>query len=477
MKRLLSLKIVLVFLSSFALSMLAFHGIAYYLRQQQEESQRKQAQIILENIKDRFKLFIRLPVTVGTLGAEHFALNSINTRDYGPFNIKVLQLQKEIIGLNILDKRGVIVRVFPEMLNSLAKGKKTQNFEFLMQSLVRGEKYWLSPPFRLYQGMRGFAMYFPIVRNEKLHGWFATTISTDNFMKHFNLERFLNAYELIIKDEETNKAFYATAIEPEENGEFHVTSGLVDGRKVSFKLWRKNPLHLVFIPWSWTIIASIFLSVLIVTIFKFYEQRRRISLQLDDISTLLKLTSKEALSKLVDLQNEFYKLGSPETINYITHLIEQIDLLQTTANTKREIECKKIDLLPCILKEIDELKELSEKKNLLINVASDKFIQKSVYANPWMFSNIILSNVLSHLIIQAEGNSAINIDCHADHKITSVVFHAQRIHELSVEDRTAGLERRMAVAKKVLHIFDGTLNTENELGGGQIITLNFPTQL
>lgn len=457
--------------------MLAFHGVAYYLRGQQEESQNRQAQIILENIKDRFKLFIRVPLTVGTLGAEHFALNSIKTRDYGPFNLKVLQLQKEIIGLNLLDKNGVIIRVFPDALNKKAIGKKTQNFEKLINSLAKGEAYWLSPPFKLFQGIHGFAVYFPIVAKTNLTGWFATVISTESFIRHFHLERFLDTYDLIINDESTKRDFYATALEPDDERKVHQVSGLIDGRKVSFKLWRKDPLNLVFIPLSWSIVASIFLSILIVTIFKFYEQRRKISLQLDDISTLLKLTSKEALSKLVDLQNEFYKIGSPETINYITHLIEQIDLLQTTANTKREIECKKIDLLPCLLKEIDELKELSDKKNLQISIATDKFLQKYIYANPWMFSNIILSNVLSHLIIQAENSSAITIDCHPGDRTTTVIFHAQRIQALSVEDRTAGLERRMAVAKKVLHIFDGDLGTENELGGGQIITLKFPTQV
>lgn len=477
MKRLLSPKIVFIFVITFVLSMLAFHGIAYYLRGQQEDSQRKQAQIILENIKDRFKLFIRVPLTVGTLGAEHFALNSIKTRDYGPFNLKVLQLQKEIIGLNLLDEKGIIVRVFPEALNTKAIGKKTQNFEKLMDSLVKGESYWLSPPFKLFQGIRGFALYFPIISQNKLIGWFATVISTESFIRHFHLERFLDTYDLIINDGTTNRDFYATALEPDDEREIHQVSGLIDGRKVNFKLWRKDPLNLVFIPVSWSIVASIFLSILMVTIFKFYEQRRKISLQLDDISTLLKLTSKEALSKLVDLQNEFYKIGSPETINYITHLIEQIDLLQTTANTKREIECKKIDILPCLLKEIDELKELSDKKNLLLNVASDKFVQKFIYANPWMFSNIILSNVISHLIIQAENRSAINIDCNSDGKTTTLIFHAQRIQALSVEERTSGLERRMAVARKVLQIFDGNLTTENELGGGQVITLKFPTQL
>lgn len=457
--------------------MLAFHGVAFYLREQQRESQQKQAQIILENIKDRFKLFIRVPLTVGTLGAEHFALNSIKTRDYGPFNLKVLQLQKEIIGLNLLDEKGIIVRVFPEAFNTKAIGKKTQNFQELMNSLVKGESYWLSPPFKLFQGIQGFALYFPIVTKTKLTGWFATVISTESFIKHFHLERFLDTYELIIQDLTTNRDFYATALEPGDDREVHQVSGLVDGRRVNFKLWRKKPLGLVFIPMSWSIIASVFLSILIVTIFKFYEQRRKVSLQLEDISTLLKLTSKEALSKLVDLQNEFYKIGSPETINYITHLIEQIDLLQTTANTKREIECKKIDILPCLLKEIDELKELSDKKDLQINIATDKFVQKYIYANPWMFSNIILSNVLSHLIIQAENNSAVTIDCHPGERITTIIFHAQRIQALSVEDRTAGLERRMAVAKKVLQIFDGDLSTENELGGGQIISLKFPTQV
>jgi hypothetical protein len=469
-----SLRNGMVFIGSFLIFNLLVHGLGIYVQNQHETTTRKQAGIILENVRDRFKLFIRTPISVGLLGAEHFATNDLLNKSYGPFNQKLLELEDEIIGLNILDKKGVIIRVFPEEMNRKAMGHTSQNINQLMASYKKGKKYWFSPPFQLFQELRGFAVYFPIVSQDNLKGWFATVISTDEFIKRFKLEHFLSSYELIILDKETNKPYYATALEASPDRTVHEVTTEVDGRELVIKIWSKNGGPSLLFPWSWIFVITLVLSTLTVILWRINEQRRKVRNQLSDVSLLLKLTSKEALSKLVDLQSEMYKLGSSETIKYITHLIEQIDLLQTTANTKKEIAVEHIDILPSILTELNDLKELTDKKNLHIQMNPENFSNASVNMNAWIFKTSILSNVMTHLIVQAEAGTGIGIDYQRQFNKHILVFHAERLHQFNLEEKPINLDRRIGVTKKLLNLFDGDLQLNHDLAGGLIIRLNLP---
>ena len=464
----------MVFIGSFLILNLLVHGLGLYIQHQQDLTTKKQTTIILENVRDRFKLFIRTPVSVGLLGAEHFATNDLINKPYGPFNQKLLELQDEIIGLNILDEKGFIIKVFPEEMNWKAMGQVSQNIDQLMTSYRQGKRYWFSPPFQLFQERKGFAVYFPIVSQKILKGWFATVISTEEFIKHFKLEQFLNTYNLVILDKETNKTYYATALEPPSDRIVHETTTEVDGRELIIKIWNKNGTSPVLFPWSWIFIINIALSILSVILWQFYEQQKKVKNQLADVSLLLKLTSKEALSKLVDLQSEMYKLGSSETINYITHLIEQIDLLQTTANTKKEIEVERLELLPCIMNELNELKELTDKKNLHFQLNSNNLTNVSVYMNPWLFKTSVLSNIMTHLVVQAEAGSGIGIEYHRQLKKHILVFHVERLHQFDLNEKHINLDRRISVSRKVLNIFDGDLQLDQDLAGGLIIRLTLP---
>lgn len=464
----------IIFLISFLLFLLVFHGLSYYLRQQQEQATKKQSRIILENVRERFNLFIRVPIAVGSLGAEYFATNDFTTKDYGPFNLKLLQLQKEILGLNIINAKGVIVRVFPEEMNKKAIGHVSQNYELLLKSFVQGNSYWFSPPFQLFQGIHGFAVYFPIIRNNTLKGWFATVLSTEAFAKQFKLEHFLNSYDLLIKDKKTNSPYYSTGLEPLDDQKVYEMTKDVDGRVMTFKIWKKNPGEAIIFPWSWSIVGSLILSFFTVLLYRVNEQKKKVRNQLQDVSTLLKLTSKEALGKLVDLQSEMYKLGSSDSILYLTHLIEQIDLLQTTACTKKEIECELIELLPCILYELDELKELTDKKNLLIKINPDNFVNVSLYINSWLFKNSVLATILIHMIVQAEAGTGIGIEYQKSFNNHTVVFHAQRLHQTQEDEESINLDRRISVARKILNMFDGELYIDHDLAGGLIVRISVP---
>ena len=477
MKQWVTLRISGIFLISFFIFLLGFHGLSYYVRQQQTVAIKKQSRIILENVKDRFKLFIKVPTAVGTLGAEYYALNNSASKDYGPFNLKLIKLHEEIIGLNLMDEKGKIIRGFPEGINTKAVGHVSQNYPSLLTSLAKGQPYWFSPPFPLYQGIHGFVIYFPIISKNENKGWFAIVLSTEAFIKQFKLEEFLETYNLTIIDRASNRPYFVTGLEASSDKIIHESVKNIDGRDLVFKIWRKNPKEIIFFPWSWSIMASLVLSAVIVLLYKLNDQKKKVRNQLEDVSMLLKLTSKEALSKLVDLQNEMYKLGSSDTINYITHLIEQIDLLQTTANTRKEFESEVLDLHPVVMNEIEELRDLIDKKNLKIDINPENFINVSLYINTWLLKNSILNNILTHLIVNSESGSGISIEYQKNFNKHTLIFHAQRLHQFDLKENTANLDRRMSVTKKILNIFNGELILDYDLAGGIIIRVNLPNEI
>ncbi|MFP5385275.1 MAG: hypothetical protein ACLGHN_04305 [Bacteriovoracia bacterium] len=474
MKGWINTKTALVFVLSFTIFVLAINGFSYYHEQQHKAQDFRQNHIILEQVKDRFKIFLKSPATVGFIGAEHFSSLDLQTGNYTPFSQKVLKLHDEIIGLNLLDETGKIVRVYPANPNEKARGLVSQNYASILNSYNKGDSFWFSPPFKLFQGPSGFALYFPILKENRLKGWFATVLTTEAFVRDFHLNQFLTSYELIIKDKKTDHPYLATAFEPQEGTRFFQTTASINGRDLVFMSWTKVPPRFVFIPWSWTLIGAFFFSLIFVILLRVSEQKKKIRQQLEDVTVLLKLTSKEALSKLIDLQAEFYKIGSSDTINYVTHLIEQIDLLQTTANTGKEIETEKVDLRTSLLKELDEIRDLQTKKSIQVDFSPEKIVSSSILANRWLLENSVLNTILTHAIVHAEAGSGISIEFQKMRSSFILTIRVQRMNDMEFSEKSINLDRRLMVAKKVLHVFNGELSMDKDLSGGMIIRIQLP---
>ena len=475
MKGWISARIIIVFALSFSIFILAIHGFSLYHERLHKDQDFRQNQIILEQVKDRFKIFLKAPATVGYIGAEHFSQLDLKTGDYTPFSEKMLKLHDEIIGLNLVNDKGVIVRGFPENANKKAMGHITQNFESIINSYQKKDPFWFSPPFKLFQGPLGFALYFPITGKDRLKGWFAIVLSTEAFVRDFRLNQFLTSYELIIKDQESNLPYLATALEPQKETRFFQINSEIDGRDIVFMSWAKDQTPFIFIPWSWTLLGAFLFSLIFVFLLRIAEQRKKIRQQLEDVSVLLKLTSKEALSKLIDLQAEIYKIGSADTIHYVTHLIEQIDLLQTTANTWKEIDNERVDLKTSLLKELDEVNDLMLKKSIEIEFSPEKIVGATVQSNPWLFSNSVLNTILTHAIVHAEAGSGISIEYQRLRSSHSLTLHVQRLNPIEDAEKAINLDRRMMVAKKVLNVFEGDLYMDKDLAGGLLIRIRMPS--
>ncbi len=450
-----------------------FQAFFRMLAKNQEDIDIQQTRIIQENVKDRFTLFLKLPLNIGLIGADYFASGNLLSKDYGPFAKELLKINKEILGLSVLDHEGRIVRVFPPATNPNALGKISQNYPYLKAASAKEEKFWLSPPFKLFQGRDGFAFYIPIINGHEKKGWFTPLICTEIFLERFRHAKFFESYELIIKDKETNLSYFSTALVPETHIKMHQSAHTIYGRELIFESWRKDKDAIYQFPKYWSILGSLLLSTLLYLIFQFYQQRLKAREQLQEISVLLRFTSKEAITNLIDVQTELSALRPKEDITYLSNLIEQIDLLQTMAHTGQELHDENLDILPLVQDSLDNLSDITQKKSLIINLKQDGLKDVKVSINGWLIQNSVLSSIISHSIIYAEQGSTIEISHSQTHEKHFIVFHTHKIQSDSGK-KALSMDRRLEVAKKVLHVHGGELFVQNDLAEGMLIRITLP---
>lgn len=466
---------ILLFFIFCALIQLSFRSLRFL----QEKEDAKQSKIIHEIVISRFEQYLALPVLIGHMGAEFVGRGDILNSNYESYTGSMLQLNPEFLGLNIVNPEGIIVRTSPEGDNARARGKVTQMYSSLLASYKKKEPYYLSAPFRLFQGHQGFVLYNPMVQKEKLKGWYCIVVSADAFLKKFRLEDFLKVYDLVILDEETNLDYFATGVSPPEETKVYSTHSSILGRKMHFKTWRKVEAQTLAFPWYFSVIFSLILSVASALMLRLYGQRKRASDQLRNMSILLRVTSKEALSNLIDIHSDFNRLNLPEDekterlsrdINYLTNLIEQIDLLQTMAQSREQLSSESQGFNELIQTQLDNFGEVLGRKNIRIDFNANDFKEVKLKTNTWLFENSVLSNVFSHLLIYIKEKSTLHISTEVRGPWRVIIFRILR--EAGTEPSRV-LTRRLEVARKVLELHQGDLKEEKD-DGELVIRLLIP---
>lgn len=467
-------KLPFIFVFSLVLfSLLTFVGIRY-VNNHEASLEKEQSNIIQEQIRDRFKLFLKVPLSLGLAGSDFYSFQEFQKLYQASYAKNFLTLNKDILGLSLLNEEGKIVSVYPETENLNAKGKITQNIKLLMDSLNRKETFWFSPPFKLFQGGQGFVFYIPVYKNKIFRGWFAPVISTARFDEEFKLNEYLKTYNLIIKDAATGIPYFSTGVDPDENEKIFRSTHKLYNRDIEFLSWKKVPPTPITMAWYVVLFIAFIPAALITFMAKLYRQRKAARHQLRDISVLLRLTSREALAKLIDLQAEFYKMGSTENMTFVTNLMEQIELLQTLADSDEEIKIKEQEFLPLLQNEISSIQEIINKKSISVSFSPESMKEVLVNVNGWILRNCVLSNILIHSIIHAESGTGINIDSKLSDDKTFITFHTQMVMRGESDTPAVNIDRRMEVARHALSLFKGELFIQHDLGGGIIIRIIFP---
>lgn len=472
----------IIFLALFVITYLLFQFMFRTLAKRQERLDAQQTRIIQENVKERFNAFLKLPLSIGMLGADIFSSGDLKTKAYGPGLEASLINNPEILGLSILDTEGRIVRVNPIGSNPATIGKISQNLSLLKQSLARGEEYWLSQPFQLFQGPKGFALYVPIKDLNTLKGWFAIVISTELFSKKFELSEYSHIYDLMIKDLETGMNYFSTFDTTYENVVMHELPVNLMNRKVAFLSWRKQGEAITQFPWWVSFALALVVTISLKLITYLFEQKRRAHAQLNDINALLHMTSAEALSKLVEMHHKFnsfeltdnQKQNFSEAVTYLKHLIEQIDLLQTMSLSDEELHQELHGFFPLLMGQIKNFTEIIQQKHLKITYSPENLDKVLISTDGWPLQNSVLSSILSHSIVYAKHGSQISIENKSSDDSYYITFHAHQINREGPDGEATHLDRRLEVARRILQIYKGQLFIQNDLSEGMLIRIMLP---
>lgn len=440
-----------------------------YLEKKQIARDEEQAIIILDDISDRFNLFLKSHIAIGIMGASYFSEQASLNGSYENFASNTFAFNPEILGLNLVDQKGKIVKVYPEKTNSGASGKTSQNFSFIWASFERHELYWVSPPFVLFQGEKGFAIYVPILKDKILKGWFAPVISTKLFIEHFKLNEFTKTYHLSIQDSRTGIDYISTGLPPKDEKLSNTHTYQSHGREIKIQVWRKDQTTFV-LPKFYSLIGSLIISLLLWQIMRLNALRRSSRAQLIEISTLLQLTLKEALNNFMGSKSE---ANIQENVTYMSNLIEQINLLQTVANNNTSLKKCTDYLLPILKAALKNFDEVIHKKQIALSFDEEKFKGMSIDANGWLIQNSVLVNTLFHAIFFAEPNSSITLSAFMRSHSNLLKIHVLKVSDSQIHE-SIFQDRRIEVAKMALHMYGGDLALEKDLHQGIIITLNIP---
>lgn len=368
----------------------------------EERKDQERTEIILENLADRFDLFLDLPKNLGIF-AQGFYENNSYKKDHIPF-IETQKKLPELLGISYLDSKGLIFKSYPFEENKQAIGKISQNLPFLKASYEKKQSYWTSPPFPLFQGERGFTVYTAIEDNGILQGWIAPIITIDAFEKKFSLGKLFKDYGIIITDVESGQHYLSNGLLEKAQNPVASKEITTAGRKILIQGWNKAPAFSKLLPSTWQIPIALFIGSLMTIAFFLYYQRIRDRAKLQDIRMLLHLTGKDAFKRLIGLQNEFRE----EDMTFFVNLIEQVDLLQSLVSDEDLLDKQNLNLKEILLSQKDQLQELLDSKFNLIHMEGD-FESVHFRANKWLFENLIIGGILTHAMVLAKSNTTLTL--------------------------------------------------------------------
>ena len=470
---------ILSFLLIFSFCHTLIHLIFSWQHRQLINYYHHETSILHHNIAERFALLIDSHRAIGIVTSEYLSSGRMQSQEYADLTNSILTNFDEILGLNILNENGRIIKVSPERTNIPALGKVSQNLASLQESAKKNEPYWLSPPFQLFQGQMGFSFYMPIHKKGKILGWVAPVIAQDKFFQKFVNAKFLDTYHLNIKDNSTDRTYFATAPLPSSKVDLFENSKIIWGRKVTFISWPKIGMMIGLNELILSITLSMFMSSLGTFSIWMYDQRQRTKLRLHSLNNLLKLTVHDTSESLVSIQHQLdqMKLAQPSSqlervgrhINYIGTLLRQIEILQKLSGKVKRKEFTRTAILPILLELTELLNEKLNEKKIILVYDPQEMSRIEVQADKWLLCHCIFG----HFIRQGIRLSPPGGDIEFKHtrengyRCFSIYHKGTHFSDELVQGKVTDEEN--FVAEKVVHLHLGKLSFHNTQDGGLVL--------
>ncbi len=473
---------ILSFIAAYAFIHISFKTLSddYYA------SMAYETEIMHESVKERFDLYLNSSHIVGVMAANVFSNHEVFKEEYEDLGKQVTEKFHEILGFNLLDADGKIIKVFPPSKNEDAFFKVTQNLPQIQASVLKGSSYWFSPPFELFQGEVGFAFYVPIYRRGIFIGWIVPVLSNKLFFERFRSTKFLEKYHLVVEDVTSGKNYFATSPLPAvSKGKFLQNRDVIFGREVHFYSWPVHPGFDFKLPWYICFLLSLVISSLATFAFRLFGQKKETKDQLDRIKALIDFTAKEASSSLMGIYKELNLMGKEtgyvstdkvsKYVSYISNLLDQISVSEKISHPGMMLEFQQNQIYPLLQEQIELFQNKLNDKKLVVDIdESPLFNQFEVRSNKWLLCHSVLGNIMRNIVYYATPASSIKVTFLQDENYKMISFYHPQ-EEKTVRDilQDEILDRCLSIAREVAKISNGSIDVIEKPVGGRTIVLKF----
>jgi len=445
-------------------------GIDRYFIKKEKNRLQSYFERIAVDTADRLDQYIKSHYTIALTLVDSL---DTNTWNYGTHVKEVVNLHDEYIGVNLINDKGLIIKVYPENLNRSSLGKISQNYPKFKEG-TKNSIYWLSPIVDLFQGTKGIVLYLPLQKkNGTTKGWLALVIDTQKLFMKIKSAEFLRNSELLIRDSETQSLAYSSGIEPDfQNTIFGSKEVDFLNRKMILKVWPKQALtNFQIIPYWAKFFIWLILTFLGLYGMKLAAQKKNAQSKLLDINLMLKLTTKDVINRFLD--RDFTEEDKDQ---FISNLLEQIDLLKTLSQDEDTLEEKNIVILDLINQQTELFREVIQKKKIKFFIDRDSFKGIEFKGNEWLIQNCLITNIMLHLLKNSQEEAEIKITHEKKSNQHYFRFENRYPIENSKNDPFA-INRRLEVATKIAQLYKGQFLLSKESENQLKITLILPNSV
>jgi sensor domain CHASE-containing protein len=432
-----------------------------YMHAAQDKSLEEETNVLHATIIETFSRYMKRIRDVSEVVTDILESEKMQEHAYKVVAQSIIKVNKEIIGLNLLDPKGVIYKVYPYEGNKLALGKVSQNYNVLKTALANKQQLYFSPPFELYQKKVGFIFYRAIGEGANFKGWAAIVIDAEAFLKRFQFDKFLHHYHLAIKDEETGKEFFTTNHFSSYPGKIFENEASFIGRKVYFYSYPKSLPKSYKVSLWLCILISIFISGLITYLVRLILLNQESKRKLSHLKALLDQTylqtvqiSRSMNQELTSTENFDHSRKKLEGyLYYLSHLCQEMTVTNTLARPLHEHdgELSEVNIFTVIHDQIDFNHEMLTQENVSIDFSSSEE-ELRVKAYSWLLCHTGFGNIIRYMGFMAKRGSEIKITSINDGNKTIISFFINRDGDKKNDPLAEIYENGLKAAKEVFAI-------------------------
>lgn len=465
-----------------------------HLESKRNEVLLTQAKVIQNDVHERLRLYLSGTMGARVVASAFWEQDIVEQDEYEKLAGKLIEEFPEIYGVNEVNASGKIIRVFPFETNRPALGQISQNITFLKDSFAKGEKFWFSPPFPLFQGGRGFVCYLPLMKGKIHLGWLGIVISTDKFFDYFTNNEFGKNFYVEVTDIKTGQHYLNDQLPAEEKPrELLFQNTLTEfGRAILVTVWPKETIVPSAFPWAIPTALALFLSLIATQAFNWWTQREDARRSLSSLNNLLRLTIHDTAASLTTIKGYLEIMKSDVTlvpverlsrhVGFVVDLLDQIKLVRHLTASNDHWRKERLPLLTLVLEMSEIMSERLRNKDILLRYDPEELAAAQMTLNRGLFCHSVLGNILSNAIMFSPNGSTIILS----HRINA------EMHEIDVCDRGPGVpeltlkqlkDRKLSdtgssfgllIAQQVAEIHGGDLQIISAQGGTNIVRVRLP---